>query len=302
MIVDSICKSLLLEKSYVESVVASASRRYKSFNIKKTSGGNRRISTPSKELKAIQKFILTAILEKIPTHKCATAYKKNTSIKDNVKPHLNGKYFLCMDFKDFFHSIQKSDFQKCAKETNQLKEMSELDIKIIAEIIFKDSHLAQGAVTSPAVSNIICHKLDKEISALCEKNEVAYTRYADDLTLSCSNKNTLFKIEKSIKDIIKNIEYPRSIEINIEKTVHTSQKRRVIRTGLKITNNGEISIGREKKRRIRSEIHKWEKLNESDKKKLAGTLSFCKGVEPRFINSLYLKYGYSTIAKAISYK
>lgn len=207
-----------------------------------------------------------------------------------------------MDFKDFFHSIQKSDFQKCAKETNQLKELSESDIKTIAEIIFKDSHLAQGAVTSPAVSNIICHKLDKEISALCETNEVAYTRYADDLTFSCSNKNTLFKIEKSVREIIKNIEYPHSIEINTEKTVHTSQKRRVIRTGLKITNNGEISIGREKKRRIRSEIHKWEKLSDSDKKKLAGMLSFCKGVEPRFINSLYLKYGYSAIAKAISYK
>jgi len=35
----------------------------------------------------------------------ATAYRANKSVVDNAVPHLNNKFLLKMDFKNFFHQL-----------------------------------------------------------------------------------------------------------------------------------------------------------------------------------------------------
>ena len=47
-----------------------------------------------------------------------------------------------------------------------------------------ESHLAQGAPTSPQASNLVAHGLDVRISAYARTAGATYTRYADDLVLS----------------------------------------------------------------------------------------------------------------------
>src|SRR5207302_10715618 len=46
--------------------------------------------------------------------------------------------------------------------------------------------LPQGACTSPALSNQVARRLDKRLGGLAKKLNLAYTRYADDLTFSGS--------------------------------------------------------------------------------------------------------------------
>ena len=53
-----------------------------------------------------------------------------------------------------------------------------------------DRFLPQGASTSPAITNIICRRLDKRLIGLAEKLEFTYTRYADDLSFSASGEAT----------------------------------------------------------------------------------------------------------------
>ena len=48
--------------------------------------------------------------------------------------------------------------------------------------------LPQGAPTSPALTNLICLRLDQRLSGLAAKLGFTYTRYADDMTFSASGE------------------------------------------------------------------------------------------------------------------
>lgn len=50
--------------------------------------------------------------------------------------------------------------------------------------VYGQSHLPQGAPTSPALGNICCYRLDCRLTGLASASGGRYTRYADDLAFS----------------------------------------------------------------------------------------------------------------------
>lgn len=83
------------------------------------------------------------------------------------------------------------------------------------------------------------------------------------------------------------------LRVNTDKTVHTSKKghRRV--TGLVLSNEGKVSLGRDKKRKIRATLHNYKvgRFNDELKKQeLRGWLAHAKACDPEFLSSLNEKY------------
>lgn len=147
-------KIIGLSNDYIKNLSTNKDKCYKIFYKKKRSGGQRMIFAPNKELKGVQRVILDNIISEFPTHSCATAYKKGASIKNNAELHLDNKYIISVDICDFFSSI------KFGRIFEYLKNYEEDEVaEYISKICTYNGFLPQGAVTSPAISNVVFSKL-----------------------------------------------------------------------------------------------------------------------------------------------
>src|SRR5437879_4367130 len=79
---------------------------YHEFAIPKRGGGQRRIFSPSPELKAIQRRILRRVLARLKCHPAAKGFERGQSIVTNARPHVRQAVVLRMDLKDYFESTE----------------------------------------------------------------------------------------------------------------------------------------------------------------------------------------------------
>jgi len=301
-IINELSDLLSVDTDTLSNFIASAPHRYKVYQIpKRNNKGFRTIAQPTKGLKNLQKIACSTYLESLPVHSACKAYIKNTSIKDNATLHIKKKYLLKMDFKDFFPSILPSDLQYHLIRYSKLKFTDE-DLDILSKLFFyfsnedKQLRLSIGAPTSPFISNTVMYDFDSSISKLCLDNEISYSRYADDIAFSTNRKDILFDFLNTIESTLKACQYPK-ININPSKTIFLSRKGNMHLTGLVLTNEGNISIGRKKKRYIKSLVFQYKngELEADASSYLSGYLSFCLSVEPLFIARLKEKFGHDVV-------
>lgn len=294
MILERMASQLAFAPSFLIRLANSASHRYKEYTIPKRTGGERTIHHPARELKLLQYWLLKNVLIGLPVHPLATAYRKGSSIRLNAAKHVANNYLLRVDFEDFFHSLKGSDVVSVL-QTNRRRladvELTDPDISLIRQIVCRKDCLTIGAPTSPLLSNAIMFEFDVACSAIAEAEEVTYTRYADDLYFSTNQPNVLQGILDSLRESVNAGGVP-TLRINNRKTVFSSRKRRRLAAGLVLTSDRKISIGRSKKRMLKSLVEKLkhDKLKPEQVAHLRGWIAYMRSVEPAFVLSLQEKY------------
>jgi RNA-directed DNA polymerase len=300
-LLNSLGSTLLLSQKELLKIVRSAPRRYKVYQIpKRVPGQSRTIAQPAKEVKNLQYWVLENFLGQFPVHAAATGYREGLNISDNARPHVHGRFLLKLDFKDFFPSLTARDFRVFLRRHRVALEAG--DIEALERILFwkpkGTNHLllSIGAPSSPLLSNVLLADFDSQVAKLCATRDVVYTRYADDLSFSADSSAKLSEIERSVADLCARLKSPKLI-INPEKIVRVSKKQARRVTGLVLTNDAKVSLGRDQKRRIRATVHHFVtgRLNDEQIRELRGMLAYVKSVEPRFLTRLRKTYG----AKAI---
>ncbi|CAN1210774.1 reverse transcriptase family protein [Tumidithrix helvetica PCC 7403] len=219
---------------------ASNTSHYIRFKIAKKTGGSRLISAPMPRLKRAQTWILYNILEQVDLHEAAHGFCLGRSIVTNAAPHVGADVIINLDLQDFFPTISykrvKGLFQSLGYSeaaatifglicTDAAVEAVELDGKTYYVALGggthpeRNRHLPQGAPSSPAITNLICRRLDLRLSKMATHLGFVYTRYADDLTFSASGENL-----RQICNILKRTE---AIATHEGFTIHP-QKTRVL--------------------------------------------------------------------------
>lgn len=293
--------AVLLSQHELMKLIRSAPRRYKVYEIpKRTPGRFRVIAQPAKEVKVLQYWVMEQFLKQFSVHRAATGYRQGQGIADNVRPHLDGRFLLKLDFKDFFPSLKARDFRAFIQKYKV--PLSEEEVEALCRILFwkpkgtADLRLSIGAPTSPLLSNLLLTEFDEEVTEFCLTLGVSYTRYADDLSFSADVSSKLEKVEKMVLALCNRLISPK-LRINHEKTVRVSKKdaRRI--TGLTISNDARISLGRVQKRRIRACVHHFAagRLTKEQQLELKGMLAYVNAVEPSFLARLRRKYSFQVI-------
>lgn len=241
---EHLAKLLYIENETLFAIINGTESFYRTFEIKKKSGGMRDIRAPYPSLKTIQQWIYEYVLKKQYVHGCAHGFRPRKSIVTNAKSHVENKCLLKLDLKDFFPSIKINKVVQVFKEIGYTKTVSWL----LATICCLDDELPQGAPTSPALSNIVARHMDKRLYRLAKNFGYRYSRYADDISFSGEDIPTAFI--KYATDIIEDCGFT----VNPKKVRLYKEKDNKILTGVALK-NGVIKLPREKRREYEQEIY-----------------------------------------------
>ncbi len=185
---------------------------YQRFQMAKKTGGYRLISAPMPKLKKAQHWILEHILNKVSVHANAHGCVIGKSIKTNAVPHVGQAVVINQDFQNFFPSVTYQRIKGVFLALGYSHHIATLlallcsepkivDVSLLGENYYAqrgERFLPQGAPCSPAITNILCRKLDFRLSGLAKKYGFIYSRYVDDITFS-GNKASLPHITAILK-------------------------------------------------------------------------------------------------------
>lgn len=298
MIIERLEKQTGLTASQLEKYAETASKRYKVYSIQKRDGSERKIAQPSREIKAIQRWLIRTVFRMLLVHPCSTAYQKGASIRENARRHVASSYTLRLDFKEFFPSFSAIDILNFLSTKNIEGKfgLSKEDIWFATRIVTRHGALTIGAPSSPILTNAMMYDFDVRLCDWATSERLIYTRYADDLFLSSDVPGDLSSAPAVVGRFAREHKFGR-LALNPEKTTFLSKRYRRSITGLVITPDHKLSIGRDKKRQLKTLIylHSVGKLDDESTFYLRGMLAFVADVEPEFRWALMRKFGGETI-------
>ena len=290
---------------------------YNTFILPKRNGGIRDINAPKYYLKFLQKNVLELIKEYYNPLECVMGFVDGRSIIDNAKIHVDSRFVLNIDLKDFFNTINFGRVR--GMFINKPFTFSPSESTILARIVCKGNMLPQGAPTSPIISNIIAYRLDSVLKKYCKYNHCKYSRYADDITISTNAfrfpEKIAYKSEDGVvilgEKIKKIIETENGFTINYEKLRLSSLMERQEVTGLIV--NEKVNVNKKFIKDTRAILNNMQKegkyevikkffnLPQSSSKEqvekyektfirsLAGRINFIRDVRGKY-DRIFLKY------------
>jgi len=315
--VQEICAEYLgMSVLEVERASSKAPTSYKRYSVRKRSGhGWRTIYHPARPTKALQHALVETLTHMMQVHDGAVAYRRglHSPLKTNALIHAPFQFTVRVDLREFFPSILPQDCfplfaQGCV--LGRALRTRERDFIEHAAFVSVGGHLQLpiGAPSSPSLSNAVMYRVDQELSGFAEGKDGVYTRYADDLIFSCNHASECGAFVGFVERVLDETTSP-SLAVNESKTRYMSRGTRRPITGVIATPEGGISLGRGRKRLLRSMVHRyvqysnWEReLSKKQREHLAGLLAFALDVEPDFYNRLALQYGARPVNSALHAK
>ncbi|KRA97937.1 hypothetical protein ASD83_12785 [Devosia sp. Root685] len=192
----------------------SQNEHYRLFRIRKKPAhdGEKRfrvIAVPEPGLMRAQRWIAQRILARIRPHGASVAFSKGDKLVEAARPHCGARWLIKLDVSNFFESINETAvyrvFRSLGYQPLVCMEMARLCTRLGTTTHYRSrprwlltrerstievysrrrmGHLPQGAPTSPMLANLAVRLFDEAIQELADANDLAFTRYADDIALS----------------------------------------------------------------------------------------------------------------------
>jgi retron-type reverse transcriptase len=248
---------------------AGSLQHYTYIWVRRRVGPPRLIEAPKRQLKAIQRKILSEILDRLAAHASAHGFVKGRSVLTSTHLHAGEPIVVTIDLKSFFpstnlgrvygifrslgfpYAVARLLTGLCSTTTPACVLAEPTRPDWMARRHYANPHLPQGAPTSPALANLCAFRLDCRLSALAARLGARYTRYADDLAFS--GDETLAGRHRAFVRGVGRIIRDEGFAVNERKTrvMRASVRQRI--TGIVV--NEHINIPREAYDRLKATLH-----------------------------------------------
>jgi retron-type reverse transcriptase len=239
---------------------------YLRFTVPKRGGGERELSVPHRRLAAAQRWILRTILDRLSVSEEAHGFVRGRSVLTNAQQHCGQAVVLNLDVQNFFPSIPFARVRRVFMGAGYSKCVATILALVCTEcprreVVFEGRRLwvatgirglPQGACTSPALSNLVCLRLDRRLRGLAGKLGFVYSRYADDLTFSggADLRQRAGAVLKSVGAILGS----EGLQVHPDKTRVQPRSTAQVVTGLVV--NDRPGVCRREVRRVRAILHR----------------------------------------------
>mgnify|MGYP002632972039 CR=1 FL=1 len=221
---------------------------YRTAKIPKPRGGVRRLEIPDDETKKLQRTILRRLLMALDVHPFACGFEQGTSIVDAATPHEGRWVVVKMDIRRFFESTTSARIHTYFQGIG----WDATSAEVLLRLTTWNGHLPQGAPTSPKISNLVNAPLDEALHRLARRHHGAYSRYADDITMSFDIRRgrVIRGLTQVVRRILKSYGY----------TMHGGAKLKILRQNqrqqvLGLVVNEKTALPRKTRRWLRAVRH-----------------------------------------------
>lgn len=275
----------LLKQLYGHDV-CNLRQQYTKFTIPKRTGGVRVIEAPPEELKLLQKNLLKELYKGgVLTHDCAYGFVSKRNCKQTLEVHQRNKsrWFLKMDFKNFFPSFTKEIIFKNFDRLSKLCLPAD-DLGLFVDAVTSsDDRLVQGAPTSPYIANLCMIPFDYAMDKYCKEHDLVYTRYADDVLISGKEKFDWREVGTFLLTTLSSLGY-NTLHINPSKTRFGSSNGANWNLGIMYNQELNLTVGHKTKHLAKIIAHKWDTLSDEEKATWRGKFAYYRAIEPEYFS------------------
>lgn len=268
----------------------------------------RELINPSERLRAYHNFIRLFLVDFLPIHEeTVFSYRKGISARAAVEQHTLSRHFFVTDIESFFPSITRDIVRQTI--TSAMTEIPIADLsdhlEHILDLLCVDDALPIGFSTSPGLSNAALYPFDVAFYARCRQLGAIYTRYADDIILSSSDRAIVEAGEESLNDYLDRM-FEQRLRLHRGKSKYLHRGGKIKLLGMALLPNGTISVDTSFKNEIETMLHLYlrdrERFNTMQEigpakteARLAGLLNYVNTVDQLYLEKLRRKYGAAAV-------
>lgn len=251
--IEALSKALKLEESALLEVVSIVDSLWKPpLEIKKEDGQIRVVFDAKPRLKALHKRIYSEILSKVTYPSYITGSVKGHDYSSNAAIHADKTIVITEDIKSFFPNTKTSLVHEVWKN---FFGFSDEVSQILTKLTTKDGCLPQGGVCSSYLANLAFWDLEGDLFANFKTEDIDYSRYVDDITISsCKNLNNSIKT-KAIANIFGMLIKKGYKPKRAKHEIHTHARPMIV---TKLMVNDKVSLTKKERDRIRAAVYQIE--------------------------------------------
>lgn len=245
--------ALGIPERWLKRIASAANQSYRlaAEEIKKD-GSKRQTFDAYPRLKYAQRRIKDRILSRVEYPDYLNGSLKGRSPRKNAEAHVGAKITIGEDIANFFPTISSTLVKAMWRG---LFGFSEEVANLLTLLTVKEDGVPQGAITSSYLANLVFWAREPQLYKQFERRGYRYTRYVDDISVSCKRRITDSEKSEIISSVYAML---RSAGVQPKRQKHEMHTAgaRIVTT--KLVHNARVALPKEMRRGIRTSVFQLE--------------------------------------------